>query len=117
MDFSIPITVLDWRALLVTSTHIVPVKTYLFVFISLLCLALLTTGVAFVLQMEQGHVGSCGAFTVRDTAVLGMLFNVAVIFELPASIPVANPVPLMVAKVVLEDVQVTWLVMFCVLLS
>ena len=30
------------------STHIVPVKTYVFVFISLLCLALLTTAVAFV---------------------------------------------------------------------
>ena len=48
MDFSIPIAVFDWRALLMTSTHIVPVKTYLFVFISLLCLALLTTAVAFV---------------------------------------------------------------------
>ena len=30
------------------SLHIVPVKTYLVVFISLLCLALLTTAVAFV---------------------------------------------------------------------
>jgi hypothetical protein len=36
---------------------------------------------------------------------------------LPALTPVARPAPLMVATLVAEEAQVTWLVRFCVLLS
>ena len=36
---------------------------------------------------------------------------------LPADTPVANPLALIVATAVLDDVQVTWLVIFCVLPS
>jgi hypothetical protein len=36
---------------------------------------------------------------------------------LPAPTPLANPAELMVATAVAEDAQVTWPVMFCVLLS
>ena len=37
--------------------------------------------------------------------------------EVPPVTPVATPAALVVATEVLEDDQVTWLVMFCVLLS
>lgn len=41
----------------------------------------------------------------------------AVIVELPLPIPVAKPVEVMVATLVLEELQVTVAVRFCVLLS
>jgi hypothetical protein len=67
--------------------------------------------------MEQGHEGNWAAFTVRDRELLVTPLKEAEILELPADWPVAKPVLLMVAKVVLEEAQVTWLVRFWVLLS
>jgi hypothetical protein len=40
-----------------------------------------------------------------------------VIVVLPADAPVARPLALMVATAVFEELQVTWLVIFCVLPS
>ena len=41
----------------------------------------------------------------------------AVIVVVPADAPVARPLALMVATAVFEELQVTWLVIFCVLPS
>jgi hypothetical protein len=67
--------------------------------------------------MEQGHEEAWAAFTVRDRVLLVIPLSEARILELPADCPVAKPVLLMVAKVVLEEFQVTWLERSWVLLS
>jgi hypothetical protein len=58
------------------------------------------------------------AVTVRESLGLTTLPSVALISEVPAVTPVARPVLLpMVATAVLEEAQVTEVVMFLVLLS
>jgi hypothetical protein len=71
-------------------------------------------GAALLLQIVHGHAG---AATVRFSPGLVMPLKEAEIVELPAASPVAKPVLLIVATAVLDEFHVTWVVMFCVLLS
>lgn len=60
---------------------------------------------------------NAAAVTVRTTVLEVIPFWVAVMLLVPTPAPVASPLVLMPAAVVLEEVQVTELVRFCVLLS
>jgi hypothetical protein len=60
---------------------------------------------------------STGAVTVSVTELEVTLENVAVMFVLPSATAVANPVLLMVAIVVLDELQIADAVKFCVLLQ
>ena len=57
------------------------------------------------------------AVTVRTSTGEVTPLKLAVMLLVPTATLVASPVPLMVATEVVPEVQVTWLVMFCVLLS
>jgi cytochrome c oxidase subunit IV len=52
------------------SAHIVPVKTYVAVFIALICLTALTTGVAFI---DMGAMNTVAALVIAATKMLLVL--------------------------------------------
>ena len=72
---------------------------------------MLIVGFAGVTAIELSVGGLC---TVKSALPVSP-DNAAVMVALPADTPVANPLALIVATAVLDDVHVTWLVIFCVL--
>src|SRR6202046_773585 len=74
LDFSLSATLSNWRALhrgwTLMSEHIVPVKLYLGIFVALLCLTALTTGVAYI---DLGAFNTVAALAI---AVVKMLLVV-----------------------------------------
>ncbi len=64
--FLFPVALFDWRTLLM-SQQIVPVKTYVFVFASLIGLTLLTTGVAFI---DLGPFNTVAALAIAFAKML-----------------------------------------------
>jgi hypothetical protein len=77
--------------------------------------------VALNIQRKRRPLGrdtDAGAvFTVRPALRLVTPLKLAVILELPADCPVASPAALMVATVGLEEFQIAWLEMSCVVVS
>jgi hypothetical protein len=74
-------------------------------------------GIALLLQIVHGHVGGGGSCTARLSLLLVTPLNPAEIIVLPTARPVANPVLLIVASVVFDELQLTCVVMSCTLLS
>ena len=72
-----------------------------------------TVGLAGVTEMETSVGGACTVSVVCPVTPA----SPAEIVVAPPEIAAARPLALIVATPVLDDVHVTWLVMFCVLPS
>ena len=60
LDFPVSASLFDWRALLM-SEHVVPIRTYVLVFLALIVLTALTTGVAF---LDLGSFNTVAALAI-----------------------------------------------------
>src|ERR1700689_2913400 len=70
MDIFVPVTLFDWGALLM-SGHVVSVRLYITIFLALLLLTGLTTGVAFI---DLGPYNTVAALAIAFVKMLLVVF-------------------------------------------